>query len=270
MDTRSYCRVWGRHETAAVDQIARCFPMSHAERPHEWQRGFAADVSHELRTPLAGLRAQLEEARLHPDQTELPVLLSSTLRDLDRLETLVADLGLLAEAEAGTSAGWERVDLGELVRGELPHLSGRRTVRARLESGALIDAVPSHLRRVVGNLLDNALRHAESAVLVRVRRGDDGAELTVEDDGPGIAEQDRCWIFQAFTRLDAARGRDQGGTGLGLSLVGAIVTAHGGNVQVGRSNLGGARFTVRFPPAGSSPRRPGTDAHRPEEGSRSC
>ena len=100
---------------------------------------------------------------------------------------------------------------------------------------------------MVQNLVDNAARHADASMAIAVRETEDGVELVVEDDGPGIPEEHRQRVFDRFVRLDEARARDAGGSGLGLAIVQEIVAAHGGTVDVSSSGLGGARFVVRLP-----------------------
>ena len=99
------------------------------------------------------------------------------------------------------------------------------------------------------NLLDNARRHANRAVAVSLEEHDDVVELSVDDDGPGIAPEDRERVFERFTRLDEGRARDAGGMGLGLALVKATVERHGGTVVIEEAPLGGARFLIRLPAA---------------------
>ena len=103
------------------------------------------------------------------------------------------------------------------------------------------------LARVVRNLIDNADRHATSRVALSLQNGADVVELTVDDDGPGIAPDDRVRVFERFTRLDDGRARDDGGLGLGLSMVKTIVERHGGTVEIEDAPIGGARFAVRLP-----------------------
>ncbi|GAA3846653.1 hypothetical protein GCM10022226_82860 [Sphaerisporangium flaviroseum] len=214
------------------------------------QRQFASDASHELRTPVAGLRAQLEEAKMRPQDTDLDQLLDRTLGDVDRLQAILTDLLLLAKIGGGTPNAMEDVDLAESVRMEVSRRSDRLPVQLRLAPGVVVKAVDTQIARVLTNLLDNAQRHARRLVFVEVRRDRESAELVVADDGDGIAEADRERIFERFTRLDASRCRDRGGTGLGLAIVRDIARAHGGTIEVGVSHAGGARFTVRLPLAG--------------------
>lgn len=105
------------------------------------------------------------------------------------------------------------------------------------------------MRQVVGNLMDNAARHAGSEVRVEVTPNGRNVTVTVDDDGPGIPAADRERVFERFTRLDDGRARDQGGAGLGLAVVRAIVTRHGGTVHATASPLGGARLVVTLPTA---------------------
>ncbi|WP_459248151.1 sensor histidine kinase [Streptomyces youssoufiensis] len=152
--------------------------------------------------------------------------------------------------------------LAELVRAEVARRVGDR-VAVRADELADIDVSGSRgqLARVLGNLLDNAQRHAEQAVEVSVRRERDArgawAVLAVADDGAGVPEAERERIFERFVRLDDARSRDDGGAGLGLAIARDVVARHGGTLTVREAAAGGACFEVRLPgaaPAGA----PGT------------
>ncbi|MEU9886391.1 HAMP domain-containing sensor histidine kinase [Sphaerisporangium sp. NPDC051011] len=222
------------------------------ERALNRQRQFAADASHELRTPLAGLRANLEEAQLHPDDTDLGELLRHTLKNVDRLQAIISDLLLLESICAGHGRPRERADLSAIVRSEVTRHARRLDMRLTLPSEVHVEGVREHISRVVANLLDNAERHARRSVSVEVRYDTTHAELLVDDDGGGIAPADRERVFERFTRLDTARSRDRGGTGLGLAIARDIVLAHDGSIEVGASPEGGARFLVRLPLAGGS------------------
>lgn len=214
----------------------------------DWQRRFEADVSHELRTPLAGLRAQLEEARLHPGELDVDDLIARALNDVERLQALVDDLYLLAHLQAAAQpAEPNLLDLGDLVQSELARRTDKHDVKVQVVRGILVRGLDARLRRVLSELLDNAQRHAKTVVFVQVRRTAHAAELVVADDGDGIREEDRERVFDRFTRLDAARSRDRGGTGLGLAIVRNIVNGHEGEVHVERSSAGGAAFVVRLP-----------------------
>ncbi|CAA9309875.1 MAG: probable two-component sensor kinase, partial [uncultured Frankineae bacterium] len=211
------------------------------------QRAFVADAAHELRSPLAALRTVLEVALVHPDPEGPEPTLRTASEEVLRMARLVDDLLLLARLDAGASpargAGRaQRVDLAEVVRELVPdgvvlHLSPAPVV-----------ADPDALVRVVRNLVDNAVRHAASTVTVTVSAGEH-VELLVDDDGPGIPEQERSRVFDRFHRLDSPRTRDAGGTGLGLAIVRELVAVAGGTVGVEESPAGGARLRVQLPPA---------------------
>jgi signal transduction histidine kinase len=224
------------------------------EKALDQQRQFAADASHELRTPLAGLRMQLEEAQLYPDEVSVHDVLDHALNDVDRLQAITTDLLLLARVGATTPSALERVDLAELAEVDVSRRMDGIEVRLGLEGGVMVDVVRAQISRVLSNLLDNAQRHARRTVQIEVRRDGDHAELAVSDDGAGVTEADRERIFERFSRLDAARSRDTGGTGLGLAIARDIACAHNGTLSVGDSPLGGARFVLRLPLA--DPRGP--------------
>ncbi|GAA4557568.1 sensor histidine kinase [Planotetraspora kaengkrachanensis] len=232
-------------------------------RELENKRRFASDASHELRTAVAGLRTELEEARLHPDETDLGDLLARALGDVARLDAIITDLRVLAGMDAGPPLKPRCVDLAEMVRDEVARRTDRFDVRLRLETGVTVQAVPIRIGRLLTNLLDNAQRHARQLVEVRVGTDGDHAVLTVTDDGDGVAEGERERIFQRFTRLTAARRLDHTGTGLGLAIARDIAHAHIGSLHAEESETGGARFVLRLPLSGAAaPAVRRTDRHR--------
>ncbi|RCG29019.1 two-component sensor histidine kinase [Sphaerisporangium album] len=209
------------------------------------------DATHELRTPLAGLRLQMEEAQLHPADTHLPELLANMLGDVDRLQRIVTDLLYLAGIEATGAQGRKRLDLARLVRTELAHRRDRHPVGLALDEEVTVDGVPEQIGRALANLLDNAQRHAQHGVDVRVCLDGDSALLAVSDDGHGIAENRAQEIFNPFARVDTARSRDRGGAGLGLAITSAVVRVHHGTIRVRESPTGGACIELRFPCEGA-------------------
>ncbi|GAA3416970.1 sensor histidine kinase [Streptosporangium vulgare] len=211
------------------------------------QRRFVSDASHELFTPIAGLRTLLEEARLHPGETDLDELLADALESVDRLQTIVTDLLVLAKVGANTSDAFVNVDLGEMVLAAIARRENGVPVRLRLAPGVRANIVDAEITRLLSNLLDNAQRHARHTVLVEVCRNGRYGELAVADDGDGIATADRERVFEWFTRLDTARCRNRGGTGLGLTIARDIAEAHRGTIDVEDSCTGGARFVLRLP-----------------------
>jgi signal transduction histidine kinase len=200
-------------------------------------RRFVADAAHELRSPIATLRTRLELGR-----RVAPGLAAEALTDVERLQSLATDLLLLARLDAGEPLRLEDVDLGQTAA----EVAAETSLRARLRDVRVqLDVAPdvvvagsrSHLGRMIGNLVDNAVRHAASTVTVRVCAP---ATVEVADDGPGIPPDQREAVFDRFTRLDEARARDAGGAGLGLAIARDIAHAHGGTLVVDAADGGGA------------------------------
>ncbi|MFB9205691.1 sensor histidine kinase [Nonomuraea spiralis] len=215
------------------------------EAAMEQQRRFAGDASHDLRSPITAMRAQVEEAMLHPEETDWTETSTQVLASLDRLQAIVTDLLTLTRLDAGAPSDHEPVDLGELVVAETTRARTKRVVTDPQE-GVVVMGDRLQLTRLLTNLLDNAERHAETRVVVTVREEDGQAVLEVLDDGGGIEPDQREVVFQRFTRLDDSRNRDAGGTGLGLSIAREIATAHDGTLTIEDSPKG-ARFVLRLP-----------------------
>jgi two-component system OmpR family sensor kinase len=216
------------------------------------QREFVADASHELRTPLTSVLANLEllEMELEGEQREAA---ASALRSSRRMRRLVADLLLLARADAGRVAPHVRVDLSEVVAeaaGELEPVAGAHKISVDAPPGAELDGARDELHRLTLNLLENALRHTDpgTAVEATVERRNGEVVLSVEDDGPGIPPELRDKVFERFFR---GAGDRSGSSGLGLSIVRAVAHSHAGTVSLEEPLDGrGARFVVRFPARG--------------------
>jgi signal transduction histidine kinase len=218
------------------------------------QRTFVGDAAHELRSPLASLRVQLEVAERVGPSADWPTLINDVLVDVDRLDRLVEDLLTLARLDE--SAGQrhrELVRLDQLVeevgRG---YAHGRVPVLVSTEP-VTVPGDPEALRRVVINLIDNAVRFAAAEVQVGVvpgmRNNRPVGRLIVTDDGPGIPEAERERVFDRFYRVQESRSRQTGGTGLGLPIVRDIVRNHGGRVRLTERDDGapGLRAVVVLP-----------------------
>ncbi|NUW44410.1 sensor histidine kinase [Nonomuraea rhodomycinica] len=186
---------------------------------------FVADAAHELRSPIATLRARLELAP--PSE-----LTREALADVERLQALAGDLLMLARLDAGEPVRTTSLDLGQVAFEESVRSgpAAEPKVVVDIEPDVVVRGSRGHLARLVTNLLDNARRHAETTVTVRVRPGDGVAVLEVLDDGPGIPPEHREAVFDRFTRLDEARARDDGGAGLGLPIARDIAGLHGGTL----------------------------------------
>ncbi|MFF7548630.1 sensor histidine kinase [Streptomyces canus] len=227
------------------DEVARLArttneTLAALETSVERQRRFVADASHELRSPIASLRTQLEVAAAHPELLDL----DGAVEDTVRLQHLAADLLLLARLDAGERGAGARVELAALAR---ERADGRAGVTVRADA-VEVTGSRGQLERVLDNLLDNAGRHARSAVVVTVRRdGDRDAVVEVGDDGDGVPAGDRERIFERFVRLDEARTRDDGGAGLGLAIARDVAARHGGTLTVRDAPTGGALFELRLP-----------------------
>ncbi|MGF6945173.1 sensor histidine kinase [Streptomyces auratus] len=209
----------------------------------ERQRRFVADASHELRSPIASLRTQLEVAVAHPELLDVPGAVVDTVR----LQRLAADLLLLARLDAGERPTDTRVELAAMVREETSQrVADRVPVQIGELAGGEVAGSRSQLARVLGNLLDNAQRHAAGSVRVAVAREGEEVALRVEDDGPGVPEGERERIFERFVRLDDARARDDGGAGLGLAIARDVAVRHGGSLAVRTGSV----FELRLPVAG--------------------
>ncbi|WP_169946226.1 cell wall metabolism sensor histidine kinase WalK [Microbispora sp. H11081] len=230
--------------------------LSRLDMSIQRQRQFAADASHELLTPITAIRAQLEGARLHPEDTDEAV--GAALRDTERLEAIVSDLLLLARIPTLPETVREELDLSHLVVCEVERRQERLPTHMHNTPGVMVRGLRRHLARVVTNLLDNAERHALTLVCVRVERTEHEAVLYVRNDGRPISEADRERIFERFYRTDAARSRDRGGTGLGLAIAREVVEAHGGSIRVEDVTDGepGVRFVVTLPLAAEEPEGP--------------
>lgn len=212
--------------------------LGRAHAAAEQQRRFIGDAAHELRSPVAGLLAALEVHERSTDDPEARDMARQALR----LSELVNDLLTMARLDDGSSAQPRPLDLAQLLREEVAMRPG--LVLEVVAAQVLAD--PGSLRRAIGNLLDNAVRHARHQVTVQTAIVEAAVVLSISDDGPGVAIGDRERIFDRFTRLDDARARDAGGVGLGLSIVRETIAAAGGSVVV-EDATPGARFVIRLP-----------------------
>ena len=262
---------------AAQDEIHRLAVtlndmLARLESARDRQRAFVADAAHELRSPLTNIRTELEVARRLGDRTDWPAVADDLLVDSERLGRLVDDLLLLARLDEEPAQGSSRravgpVELGELLRAVADRYPSPPVRLLLPDEPVWTEGDPEELRRVLTNLVENALRHARSEVLLAVTGphqdpsadrnvpvprqpggvastapGPGGAAppgesreyhlVTVTDDGPGIPAADRERVFDRFTRLDDARDRDAGGAGLGLAIVRELVRRAGGVIEL--------------------------------------
>ncbi|GAB3677733.1 HAMP domain-containing sensor histidine kinase [Actinocorallia lasiicapitis] len=219
--------------------------LERLEKTIQRERRFSADASHDLRSPIAAMRAQLDEAMMYPGDTDWKDTSLRLSTSLDRLSAIVEDLLTLARLDAHAEPATEAVALDALIRTEAARRRQRVPIGLELQPVA-VEGNRLQLARLLTNLLDNAQRHADAEVTVRLRAEGGEAVLEVINDGDSIPPQLREAVFRRFARLDASRSKDTGGTGLGLAIVREIAAAHGGTVVVADSERG-ARFVVRLP-----------------------
>ena len=224
--------------------------LARIDRAFERERAFTSDASHELRTPLSILKTEVDLAlERGRSREELVAALESVSEETDRLSRLAEDLLVLARADEGRlPLSVEPLELGALAQ----RVGGRFAARAAAEGRALsidgdgvrVSADPLRLDQALTNLIDNALRYGAGDVGVHASRHDGRAELHVTDDGAGLPPELGDRAFDRF-----ARGSTRAGAGLGLSIVAAIATAHGGSVHAETRPEGGADVWISLPAA---------------------
>ncbi|MFC0673715.1 sensor histidine kinase [Brachybacterium hainanense] len=224
--------------------------LERIERAQATQRRFVSDASHELRSPLATIRQHAELARAHPEAMDARALGDVVLAEGARMQDLVEGMLLLARLDERRERAATEVDLDDLALAEAERLRPMGVqVDARGIGPGRVIGDPVLLGRLLRNLVDNAARHADGTVALRVRGEGSRVLLEVEDDGSGIPEDERAAVFDRFARLDEGRARDEGGSGLGLAIVREVATSHGGSVTAGQGTLGGALLRVELPAA---------------------
>ena len=219
------------------------------------QRRFVADASHELKTPLTLIRLDAEMVVREPTSPRNRKVIQDQLSEIDRMDSLVSDLLILARLDADNlGVSRETFDLAKIIA----ETADRFILRAAEEEVLLDIEVPGELpalgdpRRsgqILAALLDNAMRFTPSGGRVTVAaRSDDGrVEASVTDTGPGISPEHLPHVFERFYRADTARRRSSGGTGLGLAIARDLATIQGGEVVVSNGKNGGASFTLSLP-----------------------
>ncbi len=220
--------------------------LERAQAAIQEQLRFASDTSHDLRNPLAAMRAEIEDSLVGREETDWAEIADRLLESVERLQELVGNLLEISRLDAGVAGHHDLLNLGVLVAGELDHRQSKVRVVRRFSSGVMVNGDRIGLTRLLNNLMDNAERHAHSSVRVTVEHRGDAAVLEVHDDGSGVPPEQREIIFERFARLQEARAKDAGGSGLGLSIARQIAEDHGGTLTV-EDSPSGARFVARFP-----------------------
>jgi two-component system, OmpR family, sensor kinase len=219
-------------------------------------RSFLADASHELRTPLASIRGYAEVFRMGAaaDPAAVETSMKRIEEEAKRMGVLVEDLLVLARLDELRDPIREPVDMRELAADAVEDArvtAPDRPVTLTADGAAIVSGDPHQLQQVLGNLLRNALVHtpAASPIDVSVSLAGDDVRVEVRDHGPGLPAGDPQLLFRRFWRAEAGRARGKAGAGLGLAIVAEIVDTHGGSVEAGDAEGGGARFVIRLPRA---------------------
>ena len=223
-------------------------------RSEQRLRRFIADASHELRTPLTSVRGYAE--MLRRGAQESPEDASIARRRIEeesmRMSLMVDDMLVLARLGQGRPLEQAPVDLQSIARDAVADahaVAPKRSITLDAPAPVVVTGDDTRLRQAMGNLIRNALVHtpSESPIEVALETHDGLATMSVVDHGPGLKPDDAGRVFEAFYRADPSRSRDSGGAGLGLSIVAAVVDAHGGSVKVTETPGGGATFEVELP-----------------------
>ena len=235
-----------------LSQIEAAFAERTAS--NERLRRVIADASHELRTPLTSIRGYAE--MLRRGAAESPIDSEAARRRIEeesiRMTGLVDDLLVLARLDQGRTLDRSAVDLRAIATDAVADarvVAPQRQISLSADGPVLVTGDDTRLRQVLGNLVRNALVHTpqQTSIEVAVATDDSVGRVSVSDHGPGLAAEDVERIFEPFYRADPSRSRDRGGAGLGLSIVSAVVSAHGGRVKVSQTEGGGATFEVELP-----------------------
>ncbi len=242
---------------AMLSQIEAAFAQRTASEQR--LRRFIADASHELRTPLTSIRGYSEMLRRGASQSPSDSNLARRRIEEEsvRMSALVDDMLLIARLDQGRPLETKPVDLQAIARDAVDDalaVAPQREITLSASEPVVVDGDDTRLRQALGNLVRNALVHTPSKtpIEVAVTTEDSVARMSVTDHGPGLPPDAAQRIFEPFYRADPSRSRDSGGAGLGLSIVSAVVTAHGGRVDVKETSGGGATFEVELPLTSSS------------------
>lgn len=256
-------RLYVPSDDAELAALAGAFNnlLDRLEAAHTTQQRFTADASHELRTPLTVLRGEIEVALRRPRSIdEYCAVLTSNKEEIERLSRLTENMLALAYADVGDAITQrELVNVREVcsvVTSKLQPLAAEKRITLRVEEPDSAEPLSVTgdrvaLERVMHNLVENAIRYSPAEERVTVRPHRQGAQIQIDviDSGSGIASEHLPHLFERFYRVDKARSRAHGGSGLGLSIVKALVEAQGGSVTV-QSMVGhGSTFTVCLPMA---------------------
>ena len=218
----------------------------------ETMRDFLGDSSHELRTPLTVIRGYVELLQSDIDEESQLRAFARLDSEIRRMESLISELLFLAEASQDTEMANVSVNLSHLVDAavnDLLLLDNQRQVTHSVEQDICVEGDEKLVQKLLSNLVGNIRRHTPAAANVNIelhRKDDRKVQLIVEDGGPGLPSEMYERGIQAFQRFDKSRSRQTGGTGLGMSIMAAIVKRHQGEMRLSPSPLGGLRIEILF------------------------
>ena len=222
-------------------------------------RRFIADASHELRTPLTSIRGYSEMLRRGAGESPADSELARRRIEEEsvRMSTLVDDMLLIARLDQGRPLEKKPVDLQAIAAdaaSDARAVAPQRQITLTAPGPVMVEGDDLRIRQVVGNLVRNALVHTpqQAAIEIGVSTENGTGRMSVADHGPGLEAKEMARIFEPFYRVDPSRSRDSGGAGLGLSIVSAVVSAHGGKVSVKETSGGGVTFEVDLPLASTA------------------
>lgn len=246
-------RVPYAHRSDEVGELARAFnqTLERLERLFQTQQRLLADVSHELRTPLTAIRGNIDLIQ-HFGEAD-PDSLAAIQSDIERMTRLVGDLLLLARADSGAlPLELKPVELDNIlfdVYRQVERLTRSVEVKLSAVDQVCVRGDADRLRQLMLNLVDNSLKYtpAGGKVIISLEKSNNWARIIISDTGIGIPTEDLPHIFERFYRVDKARSRVQGGSGLGLSIARWIAQAHGGNISVSSEVGVGTTFTISLP-----------------------
>ena len=215
---------------------------------------FLGDASHELRTPLTvikGYSEMLSKGQMS-DVADRARAYSRVNSEIERMENLIHDLLLLAELGESRPTTFEEIDLSELAHAHIIDFelfNNGRKIDVSLEENCRLKGSREHLNRLIQNCLSNIVRHtpADAAVSITLKNKGKRVNLVIEDGGPGLPEDAYRTEIEAMNRFDPSRSRDSGGSGLGMSIIAAIVQEHNGRLELRKSGLGGLAVVVELP-----------------------
>lgn len=223
-----------------VRQAAHAFIEMRAriERHVEQRTVMLAGVSHDLRTILTRFKLQLA---LFEENSEIDAMRA----DVDEMQAMLEDYMAFAKGNSGETI--DRVDIGDILSEVKAQAHGNKAIKIAVKGKPLVAAVRRHaFKRAIANLVNNAARFADHVTVSAVKHNG-SLTIEVDDDGPGIPEDEREHVFRPFYRVDHARTHDSGSTGLGLAIAQDIARIHGGEITLGQSRLGGLKAVLKVP-----------------------